>query len=388
MDKPDPQMINQSRIRTHNIGGTTQANISDSNGHLMETGQASSSGNNPNENNLKRHRETDDGEDERDDAYAQKDPPSPKPNDIKRARRNARFTGTVTLCVNESLKQNLTVLFGLRISPSLGDDFADCRVVVDPITVRASTLFSDDDDDDDEMQDPASGNHFYTTEGVCVMVGPSLGACDAPVSVHPLPHHFAERRTISTKNQIDVSLEASANPKFTLKGSRGSGKTVDYGPITTALDVDYIGPGPRNDFHWRYRPIGGIGANLELSSANPPIHEATFRVDSTDTPKFIKVITHATFKQNGKLGRQKTPNVSAAIRVLRDLRAMHIIARLAAKVENNSNDWFLFPAQNKKGCRLRTEVRIDGGKLKDSRPDELESPGVVAKLNSQVSSSG
>jgi hypothetical protein len=231
-------------------------------------------------------------------------------------------------------------------------------------------------------------NYFYTMERVSIEVGHSQGSCDPPVSVHPLRQHFAERHTVSQKNQIDLSFEASANPKFTLKGSRGSGKTIEHDPITMSLEVEHIGAGKGNDCIWRYRPVGDVGATLELSSANPPVHEATFRVDCKDAPKYFKVITHSTFKQNGKLGRQKTPNVSAAARVLRDLRAMHIIARLGVKVENSDDDWFCFPAENKKGCCLKTEVRIDGGKLKESKPDEIKSGTVVAKLNSKVSSSG
>jgi hypothetical protein len=381
-------MIHGSSSRTHNIGDTIPSSSSNPNTQVVENGKSNSIGDNSNASKHKKRGEEKDGEDEdgKDDEDGRRDTPTPNPKRRKGSRKNGQFKGTVTLHVNESLKQNLTIAFGIRICPSLRHKFVDCRVILDPITVLASALFSDDDKEG--LQDPTLLNYFYTTERVSIIVGNTQVSSLPPAFIHPLRQHFAERRTVSTKNQFDCTLEASANPKFTLKGSRGSGKTVEYDPVTLSLEVEHIGAGQRNDIIWQYRAIGGIGAILELSSSNPPIHEATFRVDCEDAPESFKVITHAIFKQNGKLGRQKTPSMSAAARVLRDLRAMHIIAELKVNVENNDNDWFLFPADNKTGCSLSTEVRIDRGKLKDSKPDELKSPAVVAKLSSQVSSSG
>ena len=152
---------------------------------------------------------TNDSENDRDDTDGKNDEnrdgyeTHPPKSIAKTTKKNTRFSGTVTLCVNSSLKQELSLLFGLRIQPSQGSSFADCRITLDPITVRASTLFSDDDDDISN----AISNHFYITEQVKILIGACDGACDAPVAVHPLHQHFAERRTISTKNSFDVSLE-------------------------------------------------------------------------------------------------------------------------------------------------------------------------------------
>ena len=100
----------------------------------------------------------------------------------------------------------------------------------------------------------------------------------------------------------------------------------------------------------------------------------------------MRIAVQATFRQNGKLGRQKAPKISAACRILRDLNAMHIIARLEVKIANEDDDWFLFPAASKEGSRLATMIKFDGGKLGAGKPQEVRAGGVVAKLNSKVSS--
>jgi hypothetical protein len=63
-------------------------------------------------------------------------------------KRNDRFSGTVTLQLSDTLKQELTISMGLHIRPVLGEDFADCKITLNPVQVMASSIFSDHDDDD------------------------------------------------------------------------------------------------------------------------------------------------------------------------------------------------------------------------------------------------
>jgi hypothetical protein len=160
---------------------------------------------------------------------------------------------------------------------------------------------------------------------------------------------------------------------------------VEYDPVVVALEPTFIGTAARNDFQWQYRPVGPYGTNIELSSENPPVHKATYRIYLSDTPESIKVVVQVVFRKQGKLGRTKASNVSAAFRILRDLQAMHIITRLEVKVGNELNDWFTFPGQSKEGCRLHSKIRFDKGKLVVGKADELGSGALVSRLNCAVS---
>lgn len=278
------------------------------------------------------------------------DPSSPKFSKDQKRKRNDRFSGQVTLYIGDTLKQELTILFGVRIRPSVSCAFADCQIVLDPVTVTASTVFTDNED---TTLDALLINYFYITQDVRIIIALSQGMCDVPTFIHPLRRHFAERRIVSTKNQFDVSFEASVYPKFIVKDSKGKGKTVKYNPVTLALEPGYIGPAARNGYQWEYKPVRPIGTNIEMLSRNPPVYEAIYRVyNAANTPEFIKVAMQATFRQNGKISRQKIPNVSAARRVLRDINAIYIIIRLEAKIGKTENNWFLFPADKKEGSRL------------------------------------
>lgn len=305
----------------------------------------------------------------------------PKPDNTSKPK-NDRFTGTAVLCVGASLKQELTISFGLRISPSLGSGFADCLVTLNPVIVRSSTLFRDDET---IPLDAASSNHFYVTEQASITLGAYQGYCEPPVSVHPLQQHFAERQTTSKKRQYDVAFEASATPKFCMNASHGTSSTVEYDPVTLALEPLFIGTGARNDFQWRYRPSGPHGTNLELSAENPPVHKATFRIYDSNTPRSIKVATQAIFGHHGRLGRQKSSPFTAAARILRDLHAMHILINLEVNVENKEQDWFLFPSPRKEGCRLQSELSFQGEKLGMGKPEKAKSMGVSSALNYTIS---
>jgi len=129
-------------------------------------------------------------------------------------KNNSRFTGTTTLSIRGSLRQELTTSIGLCIHPSIESRFADCQIILDLVVVRTSSLYSDGDESFPETGPP---NHFYITEEATIIIGACGGYCDPPVSLHPLPQHFTKRHTTSTRAQMDVSLEASANPKVHFK---------------------------------------------------------------------------------------------------------------------------------------------------------------------------
>ena len=315
-----------------------------------------------------------------DEENDENEPPPPKHRKLVKRQINQRFTGTVLLRINKSLKQELTISFGLHICPTIGRGFADCQVILDPTIIRASASFTDEDE---VSQATSSAQHFYVTEEVLFTIGPSPGRCDPPVSVHPFAQHFAQRRTASTKTQLDFSFEASANPKAVFTASKVKGNAVEYDPVSLAVEPIFIGSGGRNDFQWRYRPLGPNGTNLEMSSINPPVHEATFRLYSADTPKSVKIGVQATFRRNEKLRRKYSP-LAAAVRALSDIGAMHIVTRLDVNIGNESGDWFRFPGPNKEGCRLMTDVQFNGGQLIIGQPEMRNSGEIVSSLNNIV----
>ena len=312
-----------------------------------------------------------DGEEE-----GEETPPPKRPR--KEGFKNDRFTGTAILCVGNSLFQELSISFGLRIKPRIGSGFADCQIILDPITVRASTLFSDDDK---SIGNSSIDDHFYVTEQANIRVGAHKGVCDPPVYVHPLQQHFAERRSVSTRNQFDVSFEASVSPKFVIKGSKGNGNTVEYDPITLSLQPVFIGPAARNDFQWQYRLISPYGTNLEMSSANPPIHKATYRVSASDPPSSMKVITEAIFRKNKRVGKRRNLSETFRSHILQNIEAMHLIATLEINIGNGGNDWFLFPSSKKEGCRLQRTVNLDGKKTIIQSPVVQSAGEITSKLS-------
>lgn len=81
---------------------------------------------------------------------------------------------------------------------------------------------------------------------------------------------------------------------------------------------------------------------------------------------------------------QNSP-VAAALRILRDLHAMHILINLEVNVENKEKDWFMFPGRGKEGCRLQSKLSFQGEKLGMGKPEKVESIGVSSTLNYNIS---
>ena len=330
----------------------------------------------PIRNSRKRKLHSSESEDDGEDG--DKDPKDPAPpNSFQRSARsrNDRFSGTVTLQMSDTLKQELTVSVGLRIRPIPGIDFADCKITLNPVHVMASSLYSEHDDDDLET----AASHFYVTEKVRILLRACNGFCEAPNSVHPLPHHFQEHIIKSVTSSYGASLEISTSPKLILKGSKDNGKMVEQPGVTVGLEVGHIGSAAGKGFQWNYKPLGPYGTNLELSSSNPPSHHAAYRVYETDTPDYFKILIRATYRQNAKLARSNSPH-RPALRILRDLRAIHVTTTLEVRIRNEGDDWFCFPGENKEGCHLHKTIKLEDGWLEAERPKTVEENGVMAQL--------
>ena len=154
------------------------------------------SGNRADEDSMEGQEDPDDDAEEGE--YPEDTPPMRRQR--KEILRNDRFTGTATLCLGNSLFQELSISLGLRINPlRVGSGFADCQIILDPIIVRASTLFSDDETNSNKF---SSLDHLYVTEQANILVGAHNGVCHPPVSVHPLQQHFTERRSCSHTESV------------------------------------------------------------------------------------------------------------------------------------------------------------------------------------------
>jgi len=265
---------------------------------------------------------------------------------------------------------------GLHIRPVLGEDFADCKITLNPVQVMASSIFSDHDDDDLD----SATSHFYVSEKVRILIRACEGYCEPPDHLHPLVHHFQERVATSAGSSYGASLEISTSPRLVLKGSKDKGKMVEQPGVTIGLEVGHIGSAAGGKgFQWNYKPLGPYGTNLELSSSNWPSHQARYRVYRNDAPEWFKVLIRATFRQNAKLTRSNSPH-RPALRILRDLRAMHVTVALEVKIGKEGEDWFLFPAENKNGRRLHKTVKLEDGWLEGEIPTTVDENWVRTQL--------
>ena len=358
-----------SRTRVVNGGSERNGETSDFRG---DGACRRSRGNgNPQRFNKLRHNRRDDEENENDSSEQNdRDSLSPPPR-RKRRMRNNRFTGKVTLCVQDKVKQRLTVMMGLCIIPTVGRDFVDCQIVLDPIRATASPLSADDND----MLNLAS-HHFYIMEQATILVGPKGGTYDLPVSARPMRHHFAAQQTTSKVHRIEANLEASISPKLNIRGSKESGKIVDYDPVTLAYRPTYIGEWGEDHYQWQYEPVGPPGTNLDLIA-----HEVTFRVYEKDFPESMRIVIQATFRKKGKLRRQKFAGASRDF--VSRLCHMHVATNLAIEIGNYQSDWFKFPASDKEGTRLFKTVSFDGETIGAGKTENVSVGGVKSTLGSK-----
>lgn len=361
-------------IMTLNDG--SQSNTQNFNGdngtHQSQTNDPTQH-NDKNRENAKRDPKDSNGDKHDDQNHGPPSPTNPK-NPI--TEENNRFTGTATLDAEDSLKQTITISFGLSVRPLVGRDYADCKIKLDPVTIRTSKLYS---------HSRSTSEYLFVTEQANLLVGVCGGECDPPVSIHPLEQHFAGPRTVSTRSQYDASLEISSNPNLTLKASKGGGNTVQYDPITLSLRPLLIGPGGGNDHEWQYQPLGAYGKHLELSSENPPVHRATYRVLSTEPPEAIKIVVEGIFRKNRRVGKRNSRlPIRFRNQILQNLQSMHIISTLEVKIGNEKHDWFAFPGEKKKGHRLEAKVKLSDGKLKFKNPDKKDVESVTVSLNTGV----
>ena len=156
---------------------------------------------------------------------------------------------------------------------------------------------------------------------------------------------------------------------------------MDHDPVTLSLQPVFIGPAARNDFQWQYKPIGPYGMNVELSSDNPPIHKATYRVSASDPPESVKVVIEAIFRKNKTVGKRRNLSDTLRAHILQNIEAMHLIATLEISIRNGENDWFLFPSEEKEGCRLGTRIELEGRKTMFQSPVVQSSSEITSTLS-------
>jgi hypothetical protein len=287
---------------------------------------------------------------------------------------NNIFSGTVTLR-NQSLNQDLKILVGLRVEPSIRRTFADCRVIIDLLSVVAAPVFSDIDNE--ESFEIAASDYFYILDEVSATLGSRGGTCETPFKISPSDQFFVNKSLNSSSQRFGVGVDATFPPRFVLSGSKQSAKTVDSHPRTLFWKPKKICPGAsgngKNDYYWQYEPVGSSAVSLESSSKCPPTHEATIRVSTTDLPKCMRIGVQAIFRKHSKLAKIG-PKSSRPRNFSLDLRRMHVKLRLEIKVENFGDDYFMFPTVEKEGAHLHTTIAFSGDEIGAGKWKEISGP--------------
>jgi len=289
--------------------------------------------------------------DDKDDGKAT--PPTPSgdpPLDFELCFPSGTFTGTTKLNLSPSLSQNLSISFDLQIDPSHQRGKINCAILIDNLVVRAS-------DDDSVATIPKIAR--YTTNRLAITVGPS-GRCHPPKAVSPLAPYFAERQTVSVRNQYSASLEASAYPRITLQGIRAVGHSIDRPPVTLAIEPIRIGAGGGNDIRWFYKTHTDAETHLELSSENPPTHRVSYGISaSSKMPENFRVKVEV-FYHRKRIPRRLKSRFPPIFRFLKDVTARDIVMTLEATIGKEKADNFIFPGINKEGCDLDLELTFLG----------------------------
>jgi hypothetical protein len=272
-------------------------------------------------------------------------------------RKPAIFTGDVTVYCGDSMTQHLKTSFGLAISPTADYERPNFQVNLDSIVVVASSTSRDGEGDSlfSETLDP-----IYVIDNVCIQIIPSEGHIAAPVATRPQKRHFV--RSITTERQIhwSVDVTASVAPSGSLGLGGEKSTATEHDPIGVGLVPKYIGGGGGNGFEWRYSILGESDTHVEMSSRNPPIHEATYVVH-TSHPKFINVGVQTAFRRKKRLLPIRRGPLGAYFRVFNDVQVMHMRSRLDVKLASQGRE-FVFPANKERGVYLEEKAEMRGRK--------------------------
>src|SRR5271170_843144 len=292
-----------------------------------------------------------DEDDEEDDASPSTPPPAGPPSGSDLCLPSGTFTGRTKLDFGLSRTQELSISFDLQIHPSHERGKINCAISIDNLVVRASPP---------ETVTATPKSVRYITDRVAITVGPS-GRCYPPTAVTPQDRDFVERHTTSVRTQIGAVIEASIQPSFTLQGTKSVGKSVEYRPVTLAVEPISIGAGQGDDICWFYRTHSRAETHLELSSKNPPTHEVSYRISATsNTPDNFRVQVEA-FYHLRKIPRRFESSFPPRFRFLKDVIARDFIMTLEVIIGKEGRDNFVFPAMNKEGCDLDLELNIKEG---------------------------
>jgi hypothetical protein len=290
------------------------------------------------------------GEDEgEDDDTSRPKPPADPPVASELDLPSGTFTGRTNLCFGSSGTQELSISFDLQINPSCQPGKVNCAISLSKLVVRAS-------DQDTISTIPETGR--YVTDRVAITIGPS-GRCDPPHAVSPLVPWFAERQTMSLRNQYGANFQASWYPSLSIQGSRTIGTSVDRQPVTLSIEPIRIGAGQGDDIRWFYQAHCAAETHLELSTRNPPTHEVSYGIpQSSNMPENFRIKVDVFYHRKRIPRRLKSKFSSPMFRFLKDVSARDIVMTLEAVIGKGQGDNFVFPGMNKEGCDLDLDLNF------------------------------
>ena len=278
----------------------------------------------------------------------------------RHSRQSPIFTGEVTVHCDRARSQHFKTSFGLNIAPSNDYTGPNFRVRLDSIVVMASSMFRNDDEAPSPFTEES--DRLYVIDNICVAVAPSEGDITAPVGTRPQKRHFIRSVTTGRQIQWSIDITACAGPTARLGFGRQNLRAIEHNPIAIDLVPQHIGGGARNDFEWRYKVLADSETHVEMSSRNPPAHEATYVLYPGEPPDFVDIGVQTVFRRKKRLAPIGRSSLTAYIRVFSDVQVMHLWTRLDVKIRSEGRGGFVFPLNEERGAYLKTVAEIEGRK--------------------------
>ena len=301
-------------------------------------------------------------------------PRTPKPEE----KGFGTFTGISRLQLYDTYQQILKICFDLQIDPShCINGPVDCRVTLDEVSVSASRV---------ESSQTAVRNcpeHFFVTERVWIIIGPSKGDSMGPRAPQPRMRYFYQSLSESSSWQGGITVGAPTKIAGTV--SYAASKLTERSAIAVEVNPIRIGAGIGQDFEWVYKTrTGSSDTHVEFSSSNPPVHHVTYRLGAdAPSPEDMRLRVKALFRQCGKITRsQSRLSLPLYVRSVFDRKFRHIELELEVRVGKEGDDNFQFPASNKSGCHLVMDMNIDKGKIWQGDPGKTDVGVIKSKLES------
>jgi hypothetical protein len=299
---------------------------------------------------------------------------------ICRSRQAPIFTGEVTIRCDQSHTQRLKTSFGLAISPSAAYTGPNFQVRLDSIVIVASAMSRNDETAPPFAEEMTP---LYVIDNIRIVVAPSEGHVAAPVA-RPQKRHFIRSVSTSRQTQWSVAITASAAPAGTLGIGGQNSTSIEHNPIVIGIVPEHIGGGARNDFEWRYKVLGDSDTHVEMSSRNPPVHEATYILYSSP-PSLVDVSVETVFRRKRRIVPIERSPFRAYFRVFQDVQVMHLRTRLDVKIPSSEGrGGFVFPVNDERGTYLKIVAEIEGRKRLEERfetsPTSPDSPETMLNI--------